>query len=84
MVRSGRPRTATGGDSIGNAKRIAQVYVPTFLWSMHKRIPDPDAGLTAKLKTATEQIAEGKPDVSLYTPDVGAHVRLATTQEAGF
>ncbi|HLK60361.1 MAG TPA: serine hydrolase domain-containing protein [Chthonomonadaceae bacterium] len=73
-----------GGDATSIAKAISTLYVPGLSWAAQKPQPDPDPKWTEILKGELLRVAEGKPDVTLYTPDYGPAVRVATQASKGF
>ncbi len=73
-----------GGDATSIAKAIATLYVPGISWSAQKPQPDPDPKWSETLKAELMRLAEGNPDVSLYTPEYGPAVRGATQASKAF
>jgi CubicO group peptidase (beta-lactamase class C family) len=73
-----------GGDAPGIAKRIAALSVPDATWAAMKPKPDPDPALTKKLKAEIVRLGDGKPDLTLYTPEYGQSLRSVIEQQAEF
>src|SRR5258708_1947107 len=65
----------SGGDAGAIARRIAAVYVPGLRWVQLKAGADPDPKLTTRLRQELDNYANGTFDISLYAPDLGAHVK---------
>jgi CubicO group peptidase (beta-lactamase class C family) len=64
-----------GGNAPAIARDIAALFIPRIDWSQLKESPDPDPKLTARLRGELGNLAAGKPDFSLYMPQVAAEMR---------
>lgn len=73
-----------GGDAPSMARQIARMYVPALTWVAVKPKPDPDPKQSQALREEILRVAEGKPDISLYTPIYGPAVKTATQSSVRF
>lgn len=74
----------SGGDALGLARDIANLYAPALDWRGIPPRPDPDTGFTHIVETEIRNLAAGTADSTAYTPVFWSSLRpTLTAQQRG-